>query len=232
MVQLIYFVLAIVLFSHSFSPGSFSQTLISAVGSKRSGLKTWNAQDWTRTQRSLRFEAAEGVAMKDRFDQNEESRNKCYKCPLLSDERRQDIFNTVRVQIEAEQPCWNWYAQHITEVSLLLWKGVIFFTNDALSLIDFLFLHDQPTADHSCSYNDPFTLSANVKRSTQPDRGQETKLLSTTCPLMTTPGSGYAGRCGGILLVSITRWWVIFIAYISTLAYIQINKIFYMWGVP
>ena len=45
MVQFIYFVLAIVLFSHSFSSGSFSHTLISAVGSKSSGLKTWNAQD-------------------------------------------------------------------------------------------------------------------------------------------------------------------------------------------
>ena len=58
--------------------------------------------------------------MKDRCGHDNDSRNKCYKFPLLSYERRQNIFNTVRVQIGAEQPHWNWCAQHITEVSLLL----------------------------------------------------------------------------------------------------------------
>ena len=92
----------------------------SAVGGNGSRLKTRNPDEWTRTQRSLRFQVAEGVEMKERCGHDDESTKKCFKCPLLSDERRRDIFNTVRVEIGAERPRWNWYAQHITEVSLLL----------------------------------------------------------------------------------------------------------------
>ena len=57
--------------------------------------------------------------MKERCAHTEEHGTKTFKCHLLTEERRQEIFQSVRVDSNGEQPRWNWYAQHIKEVGAL-----------------------------------------------------------------------------------------------------------------
>ena len=57
--------------------------------------------------------------MKERCAHTEDQGSKAFKCHLLTEERRQEIFQSVRVDSNGEQPRWNWYAQHIKEVGAL-----------------------------------------------------------------------------------------------------------------
>ena len=92
--------------------------IAAAGGGRGTRLAVRHEETWSRKVRSLQYQAAEGVLIKERCHHTpNSSKNVC--CPQLSEGRRQSIFNTVRQQIKSEQGMWNWYSSHIDEVSML-----------------------------------------------------------------------------------------------------------------
>ena len=57
--------------------------------------------------------------MRERCAHTEDQGSKGFKFHLMTEERRQEIFQSVCVDSDGEQPHWNWYAQHIKEVGAL-----------------------------------------------------------------------------------------------------------------
>ena len=93
--------------------------IAAAGGGRGTRLPVRHEETWSRKVRSLQYQAAEGVLMKERCHHTPDSSKKVFCCPQLSEERRQSIFNTVRQQIKSAQGRWNWYSSHVEEVSLL-----------------------------------------------------------------------------------------------------------------